>query len=106
MGVSLGRIQLNLSGRHNISNALAAIAIALELNIDFSTIKTALEDIDGVKATSGNKRGYQWHSGDGRLWSPPHGNQGHPEGHPGKPTPQTAGGDFSAPPLFQNKGPF
>jgi UDP-N-acetylmuramate--alanine ligase len=48
-GISLGRIQLNLSGRHNISNALAAIAIALELNIDFSTIKTALEDIEGVK---------------------------------------------------------
>ena len=48
-GVSLGRIQLNLSGKHNVSNALAAIAIALELNIDFSTIKTALEDIEGVK---------------------------------------------------------
>jgi len=48
-GTSLGRIQLSLSGRHNISNALAAIAIALELNISFSTIKTALEDIEGVK---------------------------------------------------------
>ncbi len=48
-GTFLGRIRLNLSGRHNISNALAAIAIALELNISFSTIKAALEDIDGVK---------------------------------------------------------
>ena len=48
-GTALGRIRLNLSGRHNISNALAAIAIALELNIEFSTIKAALEDIDGVK---------------------------------------------------------
>jgi len=48
-GIPLGRIRLNLSGRHNISNALAAIAIALELNISFSTIKTALEDIEGVK---------------------------------------------------------
>ena len=48
-GTALGRIRLNLSGKHNISNALAAIAIALELNIEFSTIKAALEDIDGVK---------------------------------------------------------
>ena len=48
-GTALGRIRLNLSGRHNISNALAAIAISLELNISFSTIKRALEDIDGVK---------------------------------------------------------
>ena len=48
-GTALGRIRLNLSGRHNISNALAAIAIALELNIQFATIKAALEDIDGVK---------------------------------------------------------
>ena len=48
-GTALGRIRLNLSGRHNISNALAAIAIALELNIEFSSIKAALEDIDGVK---------------------------------------------------------
>ncbi len=46
---SLGRIQLNLSGNHNVSNALAAIAIALELDIPFATIKAALEDIDGVK---------------------------------------------------------
>jgi len=48
-GTALGRIRLNLSGRHNISNALAAIAIALELNIPFPTIKAALEDIEGVK---------------------------------------------------------
>ena len=49
MGTPLGRIALNLSGRHNISNALAAIAVALELAVPFDTIKAALEDIQGVK---------------------------------------------------------
>ncbi|MFO7752345.1 MAG: UDP-N-acetylmuramate--L-alanine ligase [Desulfobacteraceae bacterium] len=48
-GTSLGRITLNLSGRHNISNALAAVATALELSIPFETIKKALEKIEGVK---------------------------------------------------------
>ena len=45
----LGEITLNLAGRHNISNALAAAAVALELEIPFATIKSALEQIDGVK---------------------------------------------------------
>ena len=48
-GNSLGRITLNLAGRHNISNALAAIAVGLELDIPFETIKKALEKIEGVK---------------------------------------------------------
>jgi UDP-N-acetylmuramate--alanine ligase len=48
-GESLGRITLNLSGRHNISNALAAIAVGLELDVSFETIKKALEKIEGVK---------------------------------------------------------
>ncbi len=48
-GTPLGTIHLNLSGRHNISNALAAIAAGLEVNIPFNTIKCALEKIEGVK---------------------------------------------------------
>ncbi len=48
-GDTLGSIKLNLSGRHNISNALAAIAIALELNIPFQSIQSTLEEIEGVK---------------------------------------------------------
>ncbi|MBF0301600.1 MAG: UDP-N-acetylmuramate--L-alanine ligase [Desulfamplus sp.] len=48
-GEPLGYVKLNLSGRHNISNALAAIAVALELKISFDTIKCALEKIEGVK---------------------------------------------------------
>ncbi len=45
----LGTIVLNLAGQHNISNALAGIATALELKIPFDTVKQALEQIKGVK---------------------------------------------------------
>jgi len=45
----LGEVTLNLAGEHNISNALASIATGLELAIEFKTIKTALEKIQGVK---------------------------------------------------------
>lgn len=39
----LGRVLLNVGGRHNVSNALAAIAASLEIGVDFATIKTGLE---------------------------------------------------------------
>ena len=45
----LGKITLKIAGKHNISNALAAIAVALEQKIPFKTIKKALEKIKGVK---------------------------------------------------------
>jgi UDP-N-acetylmuramate--alanine ligase len=45
----LGKIVLNIAGQHNILNALAGIATALELNISFDIIKQALEEIKGVK---------------------------------------------------------
>ncbi len=48
-GKALGEISLNLAGKHNISNALAGIAVALELSIPFDTIKSALEKIEGVR---------------------------------------------------------
>jgi len=59
-GEILGEITLNLAGKHNISNALAAIAVGLELNIAFGTIKKALEKIEGVNRRleiKGEKRG-------------------------------------------------
>jgi len=59
-GDILGEIILNLAGKHNISNALAAIAVGLELNIAFNTIKKALEKIEGVNRRleiKGEKRG-------------------------------------------------
>ncbi len=45
----LGEISLNLPGVHNVTNCLASIAVGLELNIPFATIKCALETIQGVK---------------------------------------------------------
>jgi UDP-N-acetylmuramate--alanine ligase len=43
-----GDILLNLPGIHNISNALAGIAVGFELAIPFARIKAALETIQGV----------------------------------------------------------
>lgn len=45
----LGEILLNIAGQHNILNAMAGIAVGLELNIPFAVIKQALEEIKGVK---------------------------------------------------------
>ncbi len=41
-------ITLNLPGRHNILNALAAIAVAYELGVDVEAIKTALKNFAGI----------------------------------------------------------
>jgi UDP-N-acetylmuramate--alanine ligase len=42
------QITLNLPGRHNILNALAAIAVAYELGVDKQAIKTALKNFAGI----------------------------------------------------------
>ncbi len=47
-GVRLGRARLSLPGRHNVQNALAALAIGLELGYDTDTCLRALGDFDGV----------------------------------------------------------
>ncbi|MCW7752553.1 UDP-N-acetylmuramate--L-alanine ligase [Desulfobotulus sp. H1] len=47
-GKELGRLTLNLPGRHNVTNALAAIATGCELSIDFNQIRKALEQVSGV----------------------------------------------------------
>ena len=47
-GDRCGQLHLKMPGRHNISNSLAAIAVAIELDIPFETIKNALESFEGV----------------------------------------------------------
>jgi UDP-N-acetylmuramate--alanine ligase len=47
-GKELGKITLKAPGEHNVKNALAAIAVGLELNIDFAKIKSGLERFEGV----------------------------------------------------------
>lgn len=47
-GVEVGAIQLGVPGEHNVQNALAAIAVSLELDIPFEDIKTALDSFAGA----------------------------------------------------------
>lgn len=47
-GKEIGRFSLAMPGRHNVQNALAAIAVGAELGIDFSTIEQALTTFTGV----------------------------------------------------------
>ena len=48
-GRDLGEICLNMPGLHNIYNSMAAISVGLELGIAFTTIKAALETVQGVQ---------------------------------------------------------
>ncbi len=48
-GKALGKIELNIPGRHNILNALAAISVGLELGIKFDTIAPSLAVFSGAK---------------------------------------------------------
>jgi len=45
----LGQITLNLPGIHNVYNALAAVGVGIELDIEFKTIKKALRDFKGIQ---------------------------------------------------------
>ncbi|GAB4334884.1 MAG: UDP-N-acetylmuramate--L-alanine ligase [Calditrichia bacterium] len=47
-GEILGKVKLNLPGEHNILNALAAVAVGLELEIPFEKIRRGLEKFSGV----------------------------------------------------------
>ncbi len=59
-GKTLGSVELSLPGEHNVSNAMAAIVVGLELGIEFNQIKKALEKVEGVQRrleVKGNARG-------------------------------------------------
>jgi len=45
----LGRMVLNLPGIHNVSNALAAVGVGMELGIGFEKIRKALASVQGVQ---------------------------------------------------------
>jgi UDP-N-acetylmuramate--alanine ligase len=45
----MGPFRLPMLGNHNVSNALAAIAVATEMEIDEAQIKSALQNFAGVK---------------------------------------------------------
>jgi UDP-N-acetylmuramate--alanine ligase len=48
-GENLGEFQLAMPGMHNVYNALAAIAVGLELDIELAAIKQALANAEGVQ---------------------------------------------------------
>jgi UDP-N-acetylmuramate--alanine ligase len=48
-GVLLGDCRLQVPGRHNVLNALAAVAVGLDLEIAFPTIRKALGAFSGVQ---------------------------------------------------------
>jgi UDP-N-acetylmuramate--alanine ligase len=47
-GADLGRFHLAIPGRHNVLNAMAAVAVALELEVKPDTIREALATFSGV----------------------------------------------------------
>ena len=47
-GETLGEIQLQVPGRHNIENSLATLAVGLDLEIPFETIAKHLADFQGA----------------------------------------------------------
>lgn len=46
--LAVGRIELSVPGRHNLQNALAAIAVGAELNLPLETMAQALREFRGV----------------------------------------------------------
>lgn len=48
-GIYLGDLQLQLLGKHNLSNALAAVAVGRKLGLEFSVIAKALASFAGTK---------------------------------------------------------
>jgi len=48
-GEELGAIELALPGIHNVVNGLAAIAVGIELDVPFNTIREALKDFSGIQ---------------------------------------------------------
>ena len=45
----LGRLTLRVPGRHSVQNALAAVAVGLELDVPFDRIASALADFSGAE---------------------------------------------------------
>jgi UDP-N-acetylmuramate--alanine ligase len=57
-GRLLGTLELQVLGSHNLSNALAAIAVGRKIGLDFQSIATNLVNFDGAKRRF-ELRGYQ-----------------------------------------------
>jgi UDP-N-acetylmuramate--alanine ligase len=47
-GEELGRLNIRMPGRHNVLNALAAVAVGMELDMPFASIAEGFQDFGGV----------------------------------------------------------
>ena len=47
--IPLGRVTLNVPGRHNLQNALAAVAVGMELGLQFDRVAAGLRDFRGAE---------------------------------------------------------
>ncbi|MCU7917962.1 MAG: UDP-N-acetylmuramate--L-alanine ligase [Candidatus Thiodiazotropha sp. (ex Dulcina madagascariensis)] len=52
------QVTLNLPGRHNVLNALAAICVAMELNLDSGSIQAALQGFAGIGRRFQTREGF------------------------------------------------
>ncbi|MCY7367221.1 MAG: UDP-N-acetylmuramate--L-alanine ligase [Chamaesiphon sp.] len=59
-GKLLGTLELGVLGKHNLSNALAVIAVGRKIGLDFMAIASGLASFDGAKRRF-ELRGYQNH---------------------------------------------
>ena len=48
-GEDCGDVRLHMPGRHNVANALAAIAVGLEFDVPFERMRSALEEFSGIE---------------------------------------------------------
>jgi UDP-N-acetylmuramate--alanine ligase len=58
-GKSQGEMELNVRGRHNLQNALGAVAVATELGVDLSSALKTLNKFTGVQRRFEKKGEYQ-----------------------------------------------
>lgn len=47
-GKDFGTFELNMPGKHNVLNSLAAITVATEIGVDITAIKTSLKEFKGI----------------------------------------------------------
>ena len=48
-GNSMGRVTVGMPGKHNVRNALAAIGVAMEFNLEIDTIREGLKSLGGLR---------------------------------------------------------
>jgi len=72
---SLGTVTLGIPGKHNVSNAMAVIALATRLGVSFEAIQRALGSFRGAKRRFDIRHGSERFTIIRRLRSSPHGGE-------------------------------